>query len=422
MKQIKLLYILSLITLIQANINAQWNLIYTTSNTDLVAIDCINKDTVFAAGYNSTVLRTFDKGQTWETIDLGFEIYAKDINFPDEQTGYIVGASGRIAKTTDCGNNWELMIADTNYLLEKAEFIYPDTGWIIANDMIIGYNGGLILRTFNGGGIWDHYFIDDYDLFDIEMLNNLKGFIGLNNDGVFVDDYGFLKTEDGGNSWILSNPGMNFVTNISFINEEIGYSLGMFGPEGGSFKTTDGGETWVFTQGGVGGYTINNLQFLNEQTGFYAGWEVMFDDGKISRTDDCGNTWTDQITGNFWDIDMLNIDTGYAVIVDGKIYKTINGGIPVGITEQNITQSNCIVIFPNPLIEKSILKINPDILVKHSQLNFILYDQKGRKVKQIKNIKTSETKITRGNLPTGLYFYSLIGGNKIIESDKLLIK
>ena len=67
----------------------------------------------------------------------------------------------------------------------------------------------------------------------------------------------------------------------------------------------------------------------------------MFDGGKISKTNDGGNTWTDQFEGRFWDMDMINIDTGYALTWDGKIYKTINGGIPVGVTESNIDGFRC---------------------------------------------------------------------------------
>ncbi len=417
----KLLYILALITLTQANLNAQWTNIYTNNNIGLVAIDCINEDTVYAAAYNTYILRTFNKGQTWQTIDPGFEIYAKDINFPDARTGYIVGASGRIAKTTDYGDNWELLIADTNYRHEKVEFVNPDTGWIIANDMISGYWGGSILRTFDGGESWDYHYIDDYELHDIEMINNLKGFIGINS-WSSSDDYGFLKTEDGGDTWNLSNPGMEFVTSISFINANIGYCLGMLGPEGGNFKTVDGGEIWAFTQGGVGGNSVNRLQFINEQTGFYAGWEAMFNDGEIFRTDDGGNTWSEQITGTFRDIDMINIDTGYAVTDYSRIYKTINGGLPVGITEPSFGPSNFITISPNPLTEKLVVKIDPVMINRYGKLTFLLYDQFGRKLKIIKNITKSEFEISCEAFLPGIYFISISGDNRIIESVKIIIK
>ena len=418
MKIKELLCILALMILIQTTLRAQWINIYSNSNIGFIGVECINEDTVFVGGYNRTILRTYDKGQTWQIIDLGFEIHALDINFPDAQTGYIVGASGRIAKTTDYGDNWELMITDTNYRLEKAEFIHPDTGWVIANGWVIGYNGGLILKTYNGGVSWDHYYIDDYDLFDIEMLNNLNGLIGIKSNS---DPYGFLKTEDGGDTWNLSNPEFWFINTITFINENIGYCTAF---QGELHKSTNGGITWEFITDDyeIGVYTRSQLLFLTEEIGFYAGWEAMFDNGKISRTDDSGNTWTDQIIDKFWDVDMLNIDTGFAVTCNGKIFKTINGGIPVGVTESNISQSNNVTVFPNPLTDISELKINPDLLVDHCRLSFILYDQKGRKVKQINNIKTSKIEITRGNLSPGIYFYSLIGGNRIIESDKLLIK
>jgi photosystem II stability/assembly factor-like uncharacterized protein len=402
-------------TLTQTTLNAQWINIYSNSNIGLIGVECINEDTVFVAGYNRTMLRTYDKGQTWQIIDVGFEIYALDINFPDAQTGYIVGASGRIAKTTDYGDNWELMITDTIYRLEKAEFIHPDTGWVIGTNM--GLIDGIILKTINGGVSWDYFYPDEnIKLLDIEMLNTLKGFIGIDSD--ISDPHGFLKTEDGGDTWNLSNPEFVRISTVSFLNEQIGYCT----PQGDLYKTTDGGETWTFIVNDIGNHTVNRLQFLNEQTGYYAWWQVMWDEGGISRTDDGGNTWTDQISGKFWDIDMINSDTGYSVTGYGKIYKTINGGIPVGVTESNISQSKNVTVFPNPLTDRSELKINPDLLVDHCQLSFTLYDQKGRKVKQINNIKTSKIEITRENLSPGIYFYSLIGGNRIIESDKLLIK
>jgi len=420
MKEIKLFTSLALLIFVQTALYAQWNKIYNSSNGELTAIECMNEDTVFVAGYISTIFRTFDKGETWQIIDPGFEIVAKDMNFPDKQTGYIVGPQGRIAKTTDCGENWELIVTDTNYRLGKAEFIHPDTGWIIGTNM--GLIDGIILKTINGGINWEYFYPDDnIELFDIKMVNSLKGFVGIET--WFSDNYGFLKTVDGGDTWVLSNPGMDMVTNISFVDEEVGYCLGLLGGiVGGTFKTIDGGETWSFMEGGVGGYSFNRLQFLNEQTGFYAGWEVMFDDGKISRTDDGANTWTDQITGSFLGIDMLNADTGYAITVDGGIYKTINGGTPVGISEPNKSQANKLIVFPNPVTNSFELKINPNLLLDHRQLSFILYDQKGIKVKQIKDIKVSEFEITRTNLSPGIYFYTLTDRNNIIESDKLIIK
>jgi len=419
MKPIKSLYILALITLTQANLNAQWVNIYNYNNTALYAIECINEDTVFVAGNNSTILRTFDKGQTWQTIDPGFEIHAKDINFPDAQIGYIVGASGRIAKTSDYGNNWELMITDTIYRLEKAEFIHPDTGWIIGTNM--GLIDGIILKTVNGGLTWEYYYPDeDIQLFDIEMLDDLKGFIGVLNWNGLNDDFGFLKTEDGGNTWTLSNLGMTRVTNISFVNCETGYCLGMLGPEGGLLKTIDGGETWTFIVNGIGGNTINCLQFINEQTGFYAGWEAAFDEGKISKTEDEGVTWQDQVSGRFWDMDMINVDTGYALTWDGKIYKTTNGGW-VGIMG-NTKKTNYFDIFPNPFNTKLFLKFHGQTNDINKTLIIELFNTIGQLVYSNKLDYSKTNTVYLKNSKQGFYYYTIRNHKLIIQAGKVYKK
>lgn len=413
MKTFKILYILAFINLIQANLNAQWINIFQDNNVTFHAIDCLSDDTVFVAGTQSTVLRTYDKGQTWQAINPIFEIDAVDINFPDELTGYIVGYNGKIAKTTNCGNNWELMVTDTSYTLIEALFINADSGWIIGSHLL--ETKGIVLKTINGGKDWNYYYSED-ELFNIEMINNLTGLIG-----IYGGNYGFLKTEDGGDTWNLSNPEFQWINTVSFINENIGYCTAS---QGGLHRTTNGGTTWEFITNdyGIGFYSRSQLLFLTEEIGYYLGWEKLFNGGKIMRSDDSGNTWQDQIGGKFWDMEMINTDTGYAITWDGRIYKTINGGLPVGIAETNIAQSNLAVILPNPLTESFLLKIDPVLIAIYRQLNFLIYDLNGKNVKKIENIKASETKIKMGNLPPGIYLYSLTNGSKIIESNKLIIK
>ena len=304
MKIFKILYILVFINLIQANLNAQWINIFQDNNATFHAIDCLSDDTVFVAGTQSTVLRTYDKGQTWQAINPIFEIDAVDINFPDELTGYIVGYNGKIAKTTNCGNNWELMVTDTSYTLIEALFINADSGWIIGSHLY--ETKGIVLKTINGGKDWNYYYSED-ELFNIEMINNFTGLIG-----IYGDSYGFLKTEDGGDTWNLSNPEFQWINTVSFINENIGYCTAS---QGGLHRTTNGGTTWEFITNdyGIGFYSRSQLLFLTEETGYYLGWEKLFNGGKIMRSDDSGNTWQDQIGGKFWDMDMINIDTGYAI-------------------------------------------------------------------------------------------------------------
>ena len=412
-----ILGILALMIFTQINIFAQWTNIYTNNNDALVAVKCINEDTVYVADYNSKVLRTFDKGQTWQEIDPGLSINNMDMDFPDAYTGYIVGMYGKIAKTSDCGDNWDLIVTDTNYTLKEVVFTNSDTGWIIANTMIPGYDKGLILRTYNGGESWDYFYFDGYELLDLEMINNSKGMIGIHRTG-FFDDYGFLKTEDGGDTWNLSNSELSFINTVSFINENIGYCTSF---TSGLNKTIDGGSTWENIPYGyeIGKLSSSKLLFLTGQTGFYAGWDALADYGEIYRTDNSGNTWSEQISDRFRDIDMLNTDLGYAVTETGKIYKTINGGIPVGVAESNNNQKSDIAVFPNPA--KDFITLRLKNTKYDNDMEYKCFDAFGTEVYSGK-INQAENVIDVRNWSTGIYLVVEYNKNVPVSKCKLIIK
>lgn len=68
---------------------------------------------------------------------------------------------------------------------------------------------------------------------------------------------------------------------------------------------------------------FDDIYFISDSTG----WAVN-SIGKIYRTDDAGNSWTQQYHANvyFRSVEFLNADTGFAGTLDGKLLRTTDGG------------------------------------------------------------------------------------------------
>ena len=66
------------------------------------------------------------------------------VSFVDTKTGTAVGYQGTILRTVDGGDTWTGQFSGTNTLLNAVHFVNVDTG------TAVGF-GGIILRTTTGG-------------------------------------------------------------------------------------------------------------------------------------------------------------------------------------------------------------------------------------------------------------------------------
>lgn len=148
----------------------------------------------------------------------------------------------------------------------NAVLIHPDDSDII----YLGYSGGGIFKTTDGGTNWNPIFDDQpylaigdmaFDPNDPEII-----YVGTGDPSItgypFIGD-GIYKTTDGGNSW--TNIGLSETRIISKIivhpnNTQVIYAATMGIPfernnDRGLYKSTDGGQTW------------NQILFINNETG-----------------------------------------------------------------------------------------------------------------------------------------------------------
>jgi photosystem II stability/assembly factor-like uncharacterized protein len=124
-----------------------WKPFRSGTTTDLNGVHMINNKTGFAVGNSGTLLRTGDRGRSWQAIDLGLEENLYKIQFINPLTGFIVGQNGLFIKTTDGGLNWQ------NSIVPGAEDLYA-LRFISANRGFVAGRAGLIFTTIDGGQTW----------------------------------------------------------------------------------------------------------------------------------------------------------------------------------------------------------------------------------------------------------------------------
>jgi photosystem II stability/assembly factor-like uncharacterized protein len=131
--------------------------------------------------------------------------------------------------------------------------------------------------------------------------------------------------------WSHQKPQGNALRWVKMWDSNNWYALG----HSGTFiKTSDGGQTWMVSHK-AGQYDMNEerykdiyaVHFFDMNTGLVAG-----QGGHIARTTDGGFTW-EQIdavspTTNFYNFHFINSNTGYLVgTISGRLMKTTNGGL-----------------------------------------------------------------------------------------------
>ena len=198
-------------------------------------------------------------------------------------------------------------------------------------------------------------------------------------------------------------------------------------------KTNAVGDTlWTRIFGGQGGdlgisvqQTSDNGYIITGESNVLGGLGLT--DIYLIKTDNMGNSGCHQLTPhiivNNPSITVTNIPI--KVSSGGTVYtppvfssKGCDMATFCSTAEVNeISNSNSIVIFPNPFSSQTIL--HSDKAFKNATLT--LYNPFGQVVKQLNSLSGQEVILQRGNLPSGLYFIRLVEDNVVLATDKLVI-
>ena len=197
--------------------------------------------------------KTLNGGESWDLLNIPYNTdYYQDLQFVNENTGYLCGDFGVLKKTIDGGITWKDKSLSSEYNLNSMSFINEELGWLF------DISGRTLLKTEDGGDSWSVNL--QGDLLNMYFLDEDIGFVKT------VNPRGLLKTTDGGNSWeniIDFPPGDG---SVYFINESVGWYI--VGSK--VYNTYNGGITWQDEK--IFDYTrINDIFFLDDNQGWLAG-------------------------------------------------------------------------------------------------------------------------------------------------------
>jgi photosystem II stability/assembly factor-like uncharacterized protein len=226
-------------------------------------------------------------------------------------------------KSVDGGINWN-----------KQQVLDDTSGFgnmFFLNDQLGWLVANSIFRTKDGGTSWKKISITgESQLYDVQFLNPRLGYL--------VGQQGLYRSIDTGNNWTKVVSNFNPSNGFFFLDSLTGWAL-TFNQSG---STVNAGSSFTVNSSPTGNFYA--VQFVDLQHGWAAG-----SDGVI-RTTNGGTSWTKLFNGAYGsDIHFFNKDEGFISNIN-RVYKTTNGGQTVtqvafvadelGIVEMHFTDPN----------------------------------------------------------------------------------
>ena len=379
------------------------------------------------------------------------------INFPSNDTGFIVQKDGELYKTVNGENLWFNMNTGI-FSMDQGTFSSSMLGIILAQPSKLTTNGGLswtdVSNDLPGEGIVninDQQFVNSntgyyagvnayplpnpccydgvvYKTTDAGLNWNVSYRIGGleihelyfrdENNGVVLDVRDLNSTTNGGITWYRSIDGFSIYVprflarSMTDPFKETIYVAGVRRSGGADtgvvIKTTNGGDSWFLSCQLLFKSGLRKINFVDNNVGYAVG-----DTGLIVKTTNGGENWIVLNSGTrkrLNGVSFINKDTGFVVGDSGLVLTTLTGGLS-GISQEygNVPLDFTLhQNFPNPF--------NPTttIVFEISKSHFVrlrVFDNNGKEIKTLINEYKTPGKYSiqfeSDNLPSGVYFYKL---------------
>jgi photosystem II stability/assembly factor-like uncharacterized protein len=124
-----------------------WTAVASGSTAQWVRVHWIDEQSLLAAGSidsTGTLLRSADRGLTWQRVRFEPRETPQDIAFADARNGWVVGKAGLVLATRDGGRSWSAQKSGSSGDFEQVSSADAKTAWVSGK-------GSVLLATGTGG-------------------------------------------------------------------------------------------------------------------------------------------------------------------------------------------------------------------------------------------------------------------------------
>ncbi len=374
----------------------------------------LNENLGWAAdGAGATVYKTTDGGQSWGLQLVTDEEYLRNIEFLNENIGFLGTLTPNFYRTTDGGENWDVINIPNVVAICGMDAVGESTIYGCGTYFGPAY----IIKSTDSGENWEFIDMSPYatQLVEVLFVDEQTGFAsGGSDEGGII-----LKTTNGGQNWTeIFNSGIpgELVWKMQrlFSNPDIMFgAVESFNPLPGKLiKSTDGGQNWISRD--VPDPFIQGVGFITENHGWMGGHNSGF-----LETFDGGETWND--TGFGWSLNRFQIFDQNLVYCSGQSIYKYTDDLSVSDIDTQRPEEMKITVAPNPI--QDVLKISVDFQ-RADHMVITLFDESGKRIEQLlretissKGMKNYQFKF---NYPPGVYY--ILFHNDVGYQSKRIIK
>lgn len=276
---------------------------------------------IFTAALLVTVFHNASQSQWLYNNPYPTSNMINSVYFINNNTGWLAGDGGMILKTTNGGVNWELTNTNITRNLNCVQFLSQNIGYACGE-----FNA--LIKSTNGGNDW--FTLRDSTnsrIFSLHFVDSTTGYT--------AGDDGLMKTKNGGLNWVVSPEVSGWLHDVYFVNPYKGWAVAA---SGYIYATTNSGSNWIRQYSSIS-HDIYVCHFINENTGWLSTNTYPATTpptNRIAKTTNGGVNWEYIVTQNKTGIDdmyFIDANTGYTCgyVLDADsllatVQKTTDGG------------------------------------------------------------------------------------------------
>ncbi|HUG81686.1 MAG TPA: hypothetical protein VML01_08480 [Bryobacterales bacterium] len=261
-----------------------------------IRIDPVNTDTVYVATRFGRVLRSTDRGATWEAINAGMpfsESFALAVDPHTPGTVYAGFNGGGVYRSTDRGDNWQFSSDGIFGTGIRALAIDPQD----SSNILAGAFGAGMFRSQHGGNLWEQAGegLTAVQPQSLAFSPQNPQIVYAGSVDPFTQGGGALfRSSNGGQSWETLASGVSF---FSVEVDPLSANTFFVGTSAGVYRSTDGGmtfdsqneelQTWTITDLEMDPSNRNTLYAIGSQFDFFSGATFF----QFFKTTNSGDEW-----------------------------------------------------------------------------------------------------------------------------------